>query len=409
MIGTRFRASAHALSARRIPLCVCSLILTGLAGCFPAVSNPNTPGTDANSTSMVVLGYNDLGMHCINQDFSELMLLPLYNNLHAQVIDTSGEDPRIVTSGVTVRYTVLGNTTSVGKTNFWTFVNALLGVTLEPDVGLTGNSLTGTMKPTGDNDWSATGIPITPLDDSGHENTYPLATISVEAGGAKVAETRAVVPVSWDINCNLCHSTPGISMATDILRAHDRLHATTLEQSKPVTCAKCHADAALGTAGVAGLPTLSGAMHGAHANRMTVLTTLAVKCYACHPGVRTQCLRDVHFARGMTCTSCHESMQALASPTRQPWVDEPRCGGCHQRTGFDFEQPNTLFRNSKGHSGVHCEACHGSPHAIVPTVTAEDNIQALTLQGHTGTISKCTVCHSSQPGDAFFHRVSEGG
>jgi len=65
-----------------------------------------------------VLGYNELGMHCMNQDFSELMLLPPYNNLRAQVI-LRGEEPQLLTSGVTVSYSVPGNTTSADKTNFW--------------------------------------------------------------------------------------------------------------------------------------------------------------------------------------------------------------------------------------------------------------------------------------------------
>ncbi len=47
----------------------------------------------------VVLGYNDLGMHCMNQDFSQLCILPPFNNLHAQVIDRRGEEPRIASSG----------------------------------------------------------------------------------------------------------------------------------------------------------------------------------------------------------------------------------------------------------------------------------------------------------------------
>ena len=73
------------------------------------------------STSYVVLGYNDLGMHCINQDFSEIMVLPPYNNLYAQIIQRGGEDPRIVSSGVTVNYYIPANTTSANKTNFWDF------------------------------------------------------------------------------------------------------------------------------------------------------------------------------------------------------------------------------------------------------------------------------------------------
>jgi hypothetical protein len=139
--------------------------------------------------------------------------------------------------------------------------------------------------------------------------------------------------------------------------------------------------------------------------------SLAVDCYACHPGVQTQCLRDVHFSKGMTCNSCHTSMAAVGNPARRPWVDEPRCGsaGCHAVAGHDYEQANTLYRNSKGHSNVHCEACHGSPHAITPTVVAADNVQAETLQGHAGTIDTCTVCHTQQPDDSFFHRVGGGG
>jgi hypothetical protein len=206
----------------------------------------------------------------------------------------------------------------------------------------------------------------------------------------------------------LCHNTPGISTATDILRAHDTLHGTTLESQKPVMCARCHADVALGQAGDPNLPSLSRAMHGSHASRMSAVS-LAVDCYACHPGVRTQCLRDVHFAGGMTCNNCHTSMTAVAAATRRPWVDEPRCDSCHQRAGFQFEQPGTRYRDSVGHSNVHCEACHGSPHAITPTVTAADNVQAQNLQGHTGVINVCTVCHTQTPGDAFFHSVGEGG
>lgn len=356
-------------------------------------------------TPMVVLGYNDLGMHCINQDFSEIVILPPFNNLHAQVIDRSGEDPRIVTSGVTIHYSIPNNTHSADKTNFWQYVQAAFGVALPLNIGLTGNGLAGTMRPTGKGDWSATGIPITQIDDFGANNPYQLAAVSVTKNGSVVATTRPVVPVSWEMSCNLCHTTPGISVATDILRAHDRLHGTTLERQKPVLCARCHADPALNMSGKPGVSTLSHAMHSTHAPYMSRLHVQNA-CYACHPGFKTQCLRDVHYSKGMTCTSCHGSMAAVGNPNRRPWIDEPRCGNCHKRAGFEFEQPNTLYRDSKGHHGVMCEACHGSPHAITPTVTAADNIQAISLQGHAGTINDCRVCHRSQPDDSFPHRLS---
>ena len=81
-----------------------------------------------------------------------------------------------------------------------------------------------TMSATGTNDWSAIGIPLTPIDDFGHEDTYSLASVTVEQNSTQDAATLAVVPVSWEIRCDLCHTTPGISVATDILQKHDNLH-----------------------------------------------------------------------------------------------------------------------------------------------------------------------------------------
>ena len=372
-----------------------------------------TPPAAANSptvnTPFTVLAFNNLGMHCMNQDFSEMLILPPYNTLHAQVIDRTHGSPEIVTSGVRVEYSIPSNTRSVDKTNFWTYCNALLGVTLAPNVGLTGHGMAGLMTPTpGGNDFSVTGIPITPIEDSGRENPYPLATVTVRQNGTIMGTTQAVVPVSWEIGCNICHNTPGISTATDILRAHDRLHGTQLEQHKPVLCAACHADVALGAPGQPGVSNFSSAMHTAHAPRMEQ-AHLANECYACHPGVRTLCLRDVHLSRGLNCNSCHTSMAAVGNPNRRPWIDEPRCGGCHQaqHPTWEFEEPGKNFNESRGHRGVMCAACHGSPHAITPTITAADNVQAITAQGHAGRIDTCNVCHSQTPSDPFPHRLTD--
>ncbi len=54
----------------------------------------------------------------MNQDFSQLCILPPFNNLHAQVIDRRGEEPRIASSGISVLYSIPGNTTSITKTEF---------------------------------------------------------------------------------------------------------------------------------------------------------------------------------------------------------------------------------------------------------------------------------------------------
>lgn len=391
----RIHCTARQRNVKRLSALTLGLLLTAFG---IATSSWGQTATD----SLVVLGYNELGMHCMNQDFSEICILPPFNTLRAEVIDRSGSEPRIVRTGITVRYSIPANTRSADKTNFWRYAKMLFGVDLAPNIGLTGNGLSGTMLPTARNDWEATGIPITPLDDFGRDNPYPLAQISVIRNGQVAGQTRAVVPVSWEISCNLCHGG-GVSVGTDILRKHDKLHNTKLEQAKPVLCASCHADPALNAPGQTGVPTLSHAMHRAHATRVADLN-LSNSCYACHPGFRAQCQRDVHLSQGLNCISCHGDMQAVGNPARRPWVDEPRCTDCHRRTGFEFEETGKLYKESRGHEGVTCAACHGSPHAITPTVTAADNLQAINWQGHPGKIDTCTVCHRQRPNESFPHR-----
>lgn len=405
----RFQRTAISRRVRRtLPWLIAAGVATWpIVRDMKPVSGAPTPPNQSTKLPMVVLGYNELGMHCMNQDFSELCILPPFNTMHAQVIDRTGGDPRIVTSGITLNYSIPGNTRSYDKTNFWTYAQALFGKPFAQDIGLGGIGLTGTMTVDTTGQWVATGIPLTPLTDAGQLNTYQLAKLIAVRNGTVVGKTQAVIPVSWEISCNICHNTPGISPATDILRKHDQLHGTTLESQKPVLCASCHADPALGAAGTPGVSTLSHAMHTAHSTRMGP-ANLKVDCYACHPGIRTQCQRDVHLSNGLTCHNCHGDMAAVGNPARTPWVSEPHCSDCHNVAGHAYEEPGLLFKQSRGHNGVHCPACHGAPHSITPTVTTADNVQAMTIQGHIGKINTCTVCHSSTPGDSFNHTLGDG-
>ncbi len=68
-----------------------------------------------------------------------------------------------------------------------------------------------------------------------------------------------------------------------------------------------------------------------------------------------------------------------------------------------------LFRLGKdSHGNVSCAACHGAAHAIWPNrdPNANDNVTARQLQGHTGTILECSVCHSA---DAFLKKEDLDG
>ena len=193
-----------------------------------------------------------------------------------------------------------------------------------------------------------------------------------------------------------------------------------------------------------------------------VQTTLNNSCYRCHPGLTTKCLRGAMYDGGLICQDCHGNMQQVGNDfssnfsastpypggadmnLRVPWAKEPACGACHSGDAVSnlTSDPNViksndgirllqayrsndatatpivptnkrfaeetasngtriLYRLSKGHSGIACEACHGSTHAEWPvqpesgTSIANDNMAAAQIQGHTGKIIECTSCHAS--------------
>ncbi|TWT41916.1 hypothetical protein RAS1_30400 [Phycisphaerae bacterium RAS1] len=69
----------------RASAAACCLALTA-GSARPAGAAAPREGERIVSTPYVVFGYNDLGMHCMNAHFSEIMVLPPFNTLHAQVI-----------------------------------------------------------------------------------------------------------------------------------------------------------------------------------------------------------------------------------------------------------------------------------------------------------------------------------
>lgn len=369
----------------------------------------------------VVLAWNDLGMHCYNGDFQDIAILPPYNTLWAQVLKV-GDPPAVITQGITVSYEMEDNSYSVGKTNFWSYVQKLFGVSLPDNIGLKGKGLSGTMDLENDH-FVAEGIPLTEFTDSqpSTPEPYQMATIVVRDAvtGVELARTRTVAPVSTEMHCDSCHKDGGVEristgrVATNILALHDKEnqreypagHTGALMDRRPVLCAECHSSNALDAAGlktgVAGVPSLSKAMHGTHADKVPVGID---GCYSCHPGPSTKCLRDVMSSQyGMDCTSCHGDMKQVAS-NRSPWLSEPRCDSCHG----DVHQDNALYRLSKGHGGLYCAACHDSPHAIAPSSQPRDGIKFELLQGHNGPIDSCTVCHASQP-QGVFDMSGKGG
>ena len=388
---------------------------------LPAIISPmaDPPGIGApppGNDNYTLIAWNDLGMHCMDPSFEDFAVLPPYNTLWAQLI-RKGDEPDIVTSGVTVSYRVLGNTRSDNKTNFWDHAQQLfdLSAPLPANVGLKGFGLQGVMAPESDH-FIAEGIPLTEYLDRNTSRPYPYQVaelVARDSNGQILASTQTVLPVSTEMHCDYCHqdnSSANPTIATgvvkqNILSLHDRNNSTNLMAQRPVLCANCHSSNALGTTGQPGVPSLSRAMHSNHAPLDD--GTMEGTCYSCHPGPKTKCLRGTMFEQGMSCQDCHGSMNDVASANRRPWIDEPQCGSCHG-TAY-AENPGKMYRFSTGHEGIYCQACHGSQHAIGPSTQKNDNIQAILLQGSPGTIDTCTVCHTSTPDRSEGPHQGDGG
>jgi len=403
-----------------------------------------------------LLGWNNLGMHCMDDDYSVFSILPPFNTINAHLIDANG---KLVKSDAGFSLTFEGvadpdgsiNRTVVGKTNFWDYVLPSYGAALPLEVGLTGVRMPGPGNApqaltfsSAFNWFEALGIPIIPIDDAGRPNSYPLLRLTAKnATGVVIAQTDVVAPVSGEMDCRACHGSnagPAAKPAAgwvnnphasrdyrlNILRLHDEkhlgepvfqaalaangfradgLHATATIGATPILCAKCHASEALGTGGAPGTSPLTRAMHHKHAEVISPINGMALNnignrtaCYTCHPGSATRCLRG-----------------AMGGAVAADGTAAMQCQSCHgtmsdvgatTRTGW-LDEPN-------------CQQCHtgsatqnngqirytsvfesnGTPRIPVSTLfatNADTPAAGISLyrfsKGHGGL--QCSACHGS--------------
>ena len=258
------------------------------------------PGGGTTPTTFKILASNDLGMHCACPGFSTFMLLPPYNTVRAQVLQTGGTDPVLLgaSSQYKVTYNVLENTDASLKADPY-FANWIQNA---PKIfpgfqpvradgriqGLTGATLSGDMelRTTGATTYfEKPGIPAYPAvtgtatdimtDPLGGAKRTPYLTGRIQvvetASNTVMASDDVTVPVAFGGCCN-CHlklaqsygnpATPAGSFQT-----MGMLHARTnkIDFSKldpdgdgvggPIRCSVCHWDPAMGESKAPGFAT----------------------------------------------------------------------------------------------------------------------------------------------------------
>ena len=367
------------------------------------VNAEDTPagGVDASSSqgsrtsrmapgAWTLVGWNDLGMHCMDgSDYSLFSVLPPFNNIYAHLVHLG----KLVTNttGITVTYHAIYdpdgsiNTSSKDKINFWQYCPSLFGVTLPGDTGLAGFAMPGasnTPQVMGFTNgyYSAPGVPSSVFDDATNKNYYPMMSLTAWQGTTMLATTAIVLPVSDEMDCRACHGSGSNTNALpvagwawnpvrerdvklNVMQIHDQKNQgsdlytnalalagyrpegllATATNGTPILCARCHKSNALPGTGLPGICDFTQGVHMHHAMVIDPATgmtlddaTSRTACYRCHPGSATRCLRGAmgraiapDGSMQIACQNCHGPMSEVGRVDRQGWLDEPQCQSCH--------------------------------------------------------------------------------
>ena len=278
-----------------------------------------------------------------------------------------------------------------------------------------------------------------------------MRLVARTTGGAMLAFTDIVLPVSDEMDCKSCHTPaagtsapampvggwvtdpdPQREMRLNIVRKHDQLQASdptfaaaltalaslppprhysaagleaSVTNGQPILCAICHASAALGTSGQPGVNPLTQAIHSRHAGVTDPVTGQTLDsaadrsaCYRCHPGSLTRCLRGVMGASvapdgslAIQCQECHGSMSAVGAPARLGLLNEPFCQSCH--TGTATNNNGQIRYTSVFDAPGHVRQAVDQTFATTPDAPAPGLSLYRFSTGHGGL--KCEACHGS--------------
>jgi hypothetical protein len=420
------------------------------------VAKKKMPVKVVSKNNYILLAATNQGMHFQVVAPGKLGLLTPPSHIKAQLIKR-GEVPELITEGVELEFSVLDPQPKLHTPGYWSELKKYFKYLSAPKGKLRFNPEAGVFE--------SAPLVLEPFDQGGGTRPFPAFGITAKdvASGKVLVSTVLTTAVSAEMGCGQCHgggsalNGGGLSAATveDMMQKHDRKMRSNLlkrSQTEQIFCQECHGDPSMGQEGDPKLLNVSAAIHGLHAVYLSDKEEDA--CLSCHPTNaegEPRSLRGIHARVEVTCFDCHgyledhaaallkkeaeagkpgaKTLLALLKPRkvesldevnpRRPWVNEPDCLSCH----VDFAVPSEadaynqwteskaeLYHNRKGETGsVGCISCHGSPHALYPTLSNKDSAQPVQYQNNPypmGANLKCTVCHTVDMDDEAHHANS---
>ncbi|MCK7477259.1 MAG: hypothetical protein M0C28_06995 [Candidatus Moduliflexus flocculans] len=262
------------------------------------------------------------------------------------------------------------------------------------------NGLSGTMVVKGDH-FQVNGIPVVPVDDALAWNPYQVADITVRDSGtnAVLVQTRATVPTSDEINCGeMPRRGPAARRPRKTRRRGGddpgRGPARAMRLLPRQSGARPDRARILRQVPVPGHPRLPLIARARPATTATPARPPSAAAASAHTAADGNC---VVLPRDHGRTWPAPSPPAAGSPgsaslcARPATLGSPRSIRVRRSTG-----------TPTGHNGLSCPACHGSPHAQVPTNQASGRLSGRRSTRPTVVpIGTCKVCHDTSKGEGI--------
>jgi hypothetical protein len=397
-----------------------------------------TGSTPSSAGGTRLFAWNDLGMHCMDTDYSVFTLLPPFNTLTAQLM-VNGKlvNDDATSANYTIEYVAMtdpsGSTNSshmytnpvdnkqYAKTNFWDTFTAMFGAPApNPGVGIfpfpTPTAIPAALDWNGVNPdlaghnnykwYEAYGIPVTPTDDQGRFKPYPMVQVTAKnSSGQVIATTSSVLPVSTEMNCKVCHASVTGSAAAKPSGGWVNPVATNTERDWRVNVLRLHDERNKDNGNYAALLVKKGYGASLEGSVTTASPPKPIFCDTCH---NSNALAYWGFAGEQGVTQMTEAMHkrhakdtVMDATTGKP-LDQigtrDACYACHPGKSTNClrgAMGNPIDPSDSSKHLMECQSCHGSMKVVGSAQMADPSTGSLRARSPWFDMPTCQTCHQN--------------